>query len=194
MTRTHDIAIIVGSLRRDGFSQRVADALVSRSPATLAMRIVPIGGLPMYNQDEDASPPAAHVEFRSSLRRADAVLFVTPEYNRGVPGVLKNAIDIGSRPAGESVFVGRPAAIVSQSPGPLGGALANHALRPTLTFLDMPTLAQPEIYLGQVAEAVGPGGSVSSAAVAALLDRFLAALADWVGLHAQTHSSKELAA
>ena len=194
MKRTHDVAVMIGSLRRNGYSQRVADALVSRSPETLALRFVPIGGLPIYNQDEDPDPPAPHGDLRSSLRRADAILFVTPEYNRGVPGGLKNAIDIGSRPYGESVFAGKPAAIVSQSPGTIGGALANHALRSTLMFLDMPTMAQPEMYLGEVAEAVGPGGIVANAAVANLIDQFLASFVSWVDLHAHGQSSREMAA
>lgn len=193
MTRIYDVAVLVGSLRRDSFSQRVAGALIARSSAILALRIVSIGHLSIYNQDEDASPPTSHSDFRASLRRADAVLFVTPEYNRGVPGGLKNAIDIGSRPYGESVFASRPAAIVSQSPGDLGGALANHALRPTLMFLDMPTMAQPEMYLTNVVKAVGPDGTVANPATAASLDQFLASFAAWVELHAPVRSSEELA-
>ena len=194
MTRTFDVAVLIGSLRRDGFSRRVADALMQRSPPSLSLRIVPIGKLPLYNQDDDDHAPAEHSDFRLTLRRADAVLFVTPEYNRSVPGALKNAIDVGSRPYGESVFAGLPAAVVSQSPGMLGGALANHALRPTLMFLDMPTMAQPEMYIGQVAEAVGAAGEIADAALAALFDRFLAAFVAWVDLHTRRDASQELAA
>ena len=194
MTRIYDVAVLIGSLRHDSFSQRVADALTARSPTTLALRVVPFVGLPTYNQDEDDNPPVEYTDFRASLGGADAVLFITPEYNRGVPGGLKNAIDVGSRPYGKSVFAGLPAAIVSQSPGMLGGALANHALRPTLMFLDMPTMAQPEMYVGQVDEAVGTGGKIADAAVAALIDRFLASFDAWIELHAKSRSAMELAA
>ncbi len=153
MGSTRDVAVIVGSLRKQSFNRKAADALIALAPDTLALRHVPIGDLPLYDQDfdDEKRPPAAWTAFRDALRPAEAVLFVTPEYNRSVPGVLKNAIDIGSRPYGQSIWAHKPAAIMSVSPGALGGFGANHHLRQSLVFLDMPALQQPEAYVGGAA-------------------------------------------
>ena len=120
------VAVIVGSLRRDSFSKKIAHALVDLAPEGLRFDFVDLAGLSMYNQDLEATPPSDWTTFRERVRAADAVLFVTPEYNRSVPGVLKNAIDVGSRPYGQSVFSGKPAAVLSTSPGAMGGFGANH--------------------------------------------------------------------
>ncbi len=138
------IATIVGSLRRNSYSSQVTQALIAVAPTTLVFSHIEIGDLPLYNQDFDDASPPAWIRFRDAVRASDAVLFVTPEYNRSIPGPLKNAIDIGSRPNGQSVFNGKPAAVLSQSPGALGGFGANHHLRQSLAFLNMPTLQQPE--------------------------------------------------
>ena len=143
--------MIVGSLRRESLNRKAANAIAALAPASLRFEIVEIGQLPFYNQDLDAAPPAEWTAFRDRVRAADAVLFVTPEYNRSVPGVLKNAIDVGSRPYGKSVWSGKPAGVVSVSPGAIGGFGANHHLRQSLVYLDMPTLAQPEAYIGGAA-------------------------------------------
>jgi len=142
---TLTVATIVGSLRANSNSGRIAKAIASDAP-NLVFDIVTIGDLPLYNPDLDASPPAAWSSFRARIKAADAVLFITPEYNRSVPGALKNAIDVGSRPYGQSAFAGKPAAVVSSSMGPIAGFGANHHLRQSLAFLDMPTLQQPEVY------------------------------------------------
>ena len=177
----HDVAVLVGSLRRDSFSLRLAQALTSLAPDTIALRIVPIGELPLYNQDlEDEQPPEPWVAFRQSMNKADAVLFVTPEYNRSVPAALKNAIDVGSRPYGKSVFEKKPAAVISQSPGAVGGFGANHALRHSLVFLDMPTMQMPEVYLGNSAKVLGVGGEVLDDRAKALLAKFIETFATWV--------------
>jgi chromate reductase len=147
-----NVAVVVGSLRKASFSRRMAHALIKLAPESLELGIVEIGALPLYNEDlERPEPPPAWAEFRGRMRGAEAVLFVTPEYNRSVPGVLKNALDVGSRPYGQSVWSKKPCAIVSVSPGAIGGFGANHHLRQSLVFLDMPVLQQPEAYVGGAA-------------------------------------------
>ena len=142
------IAVVVGSIRKESLNLKMAKALIAIQPADFEMQIVEIGQLSMYNPDLDETPPKEWVDFRNQIKAASAVLFVTPEYNRSVPGVLKNAIDIGSRPYGHSAWAKKPAAIVTVSPGAAGGFGANHHLRQSLVFLDMPTLQQPEAYIG----------------------------------------------
>src|SRR5215469_16206715 len=143
MNKDRKVAVLVGSLRKESFNRKMANALIAMAPAPLKLEIVEIRQLPLYNQDDDATPPAPSVAFKARVQRADAVLFVTPEYNRSVPGVLKNAIDIASRPYGKSSFDGKPAAVISVSPGGAGGFGANHHLRQSLVFLNMPVLQQP---------------------------------------------------
>ncbi|MFK4825370.1 NADPH-dependent FMN reductase [Paenochrobactrum sp. BZR 588] len=146
-----NVAVLVGSLRKESFSRRVANGLKLVAPDDMALTIVEIGDLPFYNPDlETDTPPATWTRFRSEIAKADAVILVTPEYNRSVPAALKNALDVGSRPYGKSVWGGKPAAVVSSSPGNISGFGANHHLRQSLVFLDMPTLQQPEAYLAQV--------------------------------------------
>jgi chromate reductase, NAD(P)H dehydrogenase (quinone) len=181
MTQTRDIAVLVGSLRRESFNRKAALALAKLAPEGLKLEIVPIGGLPLYDQDLDEDPPAAWTDFRERVRRADGLLFVTPEYNRSVPGVLKNAIDVGSRPYGKSAFQEKPGAVISVSPGRQGGFGANHHLRQSCVFLDIPLMQQPEAYLGGVTpETFGSDGAVEDAQVAKLLRRFILAYGDWV--------------
>lgn len=144
------IAVLVGSLRRESFTRKVALELMALAPRNLQLGMVEIGRMPLYNQDYDdeENPPATWSEFRNQLREFEGVLFLTPEYNRSLPAVLKNALDVGSRPYGQSVWKGLPAGVVSVSPGALGGFGANHHLRQALVFLDMPVLQQPEAYIG----------------------------------------------
>jgi len=157
------IAIISGSIRKEGFSTQLAKALQPLFPEGYETEIVEIGQLPLYNQDYDTeATPEAYAAFRDILRGKDAVVFVTPEHNRSFPAALKNALDIGSRPYGQSVWNGKPAAIISNSPGMLGAFGANHHLRQVLTFLNMPTMQQPEAYLSKIHELLdGKGGFVS---------------------------------
>lgn len=131
------IAVIVGSLRKGSFNRKMAKALMKLSPDSLSLEIIEIGDLPLYDQDLDDNPPAAWTGFRERLKKFDGVLFVTPEYNRSVPGVLKNAIDVGSRPYGKNAWAGKPGAVVSVSPGAIGGFGANHHLRQSLVFLEI---------------------------------------------------------
>jgi chromate reductase len=180
---TRKIAVIVGSLRKDSFNRKVAKTLMLLAPSTVEMEIVEIGQLAMYNQDDDASPPPTYVEFRDKISSFDGVLFCTPEYNRSVPGVLKNAIDVGSRPYGQSAWSGKPCAVVSVSPGASGAFGANHHLRQSLVFLDMPTMQQPEAYIGNVAK-LFDGDNLTEESTKAFLQKFVDAFASWVERHA----------
>jgi chromate reductase len=146
-----DVAVLVGSLRKESYSRKLALAFSRLVPPGLSLSIVELRELSMYDQDLDEAPPAAWLAFRERIRRADAVLFVTPEYNRSVPAVLKNAIDIGSRPYGKSAWDGKPCAVISVSPGALGGFGENHHLRQSIVFLNMPVMQAPEAYVGNVA-------------------------------------------
>jgi chromate reductase len=185
MSAPRNIAVLVGSLRKDSLSRKLALALTELAPAGLKLNIVEIGDLPLYNEDvEAAGAPAAWARFRDEVRPADGVIFVTPEYNRGVPGALKNAIDVGSRPYGKSVFAGKPTAVVSQSQGALGGYGANHQLRQSLVFLDMPVLQQPEAYFGGSGSFFGDDGALTNDAISALLTKLLGAYAELVEKHA----------
>ncbi len=181
MPTPRDVATLVGSLRKESFTRRIALALAELAPPSLRLSLVEIRELPFYDQDLDGdAPPAPWTAFRDRVRRADAVLFATPEYNRSVPGVLKNAVDVGSRPYGKSVWSGKPAAVASVSPGALGAFGANHHLRQSLVFLDMPVLQQPELYLGNVGAAFDEGGKLVNEKVRELLRRFIEAFAAWI--------------
>ena len=173
------VAVIVGSARTGSFTLKVAEALIALAPAGLRGEVVPIADLPMYNQDLDAAPPAEWVAFRDAIRGFDAVLFATPEYNRSMPALLKNAIDIGSRPYGSSVWSRKPAAVVSVTPGAPGGFGANHAVRQCLVFLDMPVLQQPEAYVGNAPKLFTEDGQVVEAS-RAYFAGIMTAFADWI--------------
>jgi chromate reductase len=174
------VATLVGSLRRDSFNRRIAAKLAEILAGRLELRMIPVGELPFYNEDlEAAAPPPQWTAFRQQVAQADAVLFVTPEYNRSLPAALKNAIDVGSRPYGKSVFAGKPAGVVSASMGSTGGYGANHQLRQALVFLDMPVLQQPEMYLGGVHKWFDDAGAFTDEAALKLLNRFADAFADW---------------
>jgi chromate reductase len=181
MERQLRIVTLVGSLRRESYTRRMVAALSRTMSSGVSLDVVPIGSLPPYNEDDDrGSPPAPWKMFRDLVRGGDAVLFATPEYNRSIPGVLKNAIDVGSRPAGESVWSAKPAAVLSVSPGPLGGFGANHHLRQCLVFLNMPVMQQPEAYIGRVAEVIDERGLITQPAASEYLADFAAAFETWI--------------
>ncbi len=174
MNTTYKVAVILGSLRRDSVSRKAAHALARLAPDNLALEIVEIGDLPLYDEDlEGDSAPEAWTKFRQQVSQADAVLFVTPEYNRSVPGLLKNAIDVGSRPYGQAVWAGKPAAVMSTSMGALGGFGANHHLRQMLTFFDMPVLQQPEAYVGNAHTLFDDAGNITNEVSQAFFKRFI---------------------
>src|SRR3954467_5307729 len=180
MDRTNDVAVIVGSLRKDSINRKVANALAEFAPATLKLSIIEIGYLPIYNQDGDENPPAAWTQFRERIKAADAVLFVTPEHNRSVPAALKNAPDAGSRPYGKSPWSGKPGAVVSASPGNIGGFGANHHLRQSLVFLNVPAMAQPEAYLGHADKLFDDKGKLTNDDTRKFLQGFMQAFAGWI--------------
>lgn len=187
MSAQRNVAVVVGSLRKDSFNRKMAHALAALAPSSLKLSIVEIGDLALYNQDYDAGgAPAQYQTFRDAIKAADAVLFVTPEYNRSVPGALKNAIDVGSRPYGSSVWSGKPAAVISVSPGAVGGFGANHHLRQSLAFLNMPTMGQPEAYIGGAGSLFDDNGAVKVDATRDFLANFMKAFAAWI----ETHSAK----
>ena len=178
-----EIAVFVGSLRKGSFNRMTAEALSAMAPAELRLEIVEIGQLGLYNQDLDAAPPVEWVELRSKIRAADAVLFVTPEYNRSVPGVLKNAIDIASRPYGQSAWDGKPGAVISVSPGAFGGFGANHHLRQSLVFLNVPVMQQPEAYIAGAGALFDQKGNLVNEGTRSFLKTFMDSFAGWVELH-----------
>jgi chromate reductase len=180
MADPKDIAVFVGSLRKESFTRKVAIALAKLAPPAMKLSIVEIGHLALYNQDLDANPPADWVALKDRIKRADAVLFMTPEYNRSVPGVLKNAIDIASRPYGQSAWDGKPGAVISVSPGAIGGFGAQHHLRQSLVFLNVRAMAQPEAYIGNAATLVDDKGEFANQATREFMTKFLAAFDDWI--------------
>lgn len=177
---THKVAVLVGSLRKDSFNRKMALALADLAPTNLELEIVEIRDLSFYDQDLDGSPPETWVRFRDRIRAADALLFVTPEYNRSVPGVLKNAIDIGSRPYGQSAWQGKPGAIVSVSPSAIGGFGANHHLRQSLVFLDVAAMQQPEAYIGDAANLFDDEGAIKVESTREYMKSFLVSFATWI--------------
>jgi chromate reductase len=186
-----NVCVLVGSLRKASFSGMLANALASLAPSSLQLGIVEIGQLPFYNQDLETDPaPTPWTAFRQRIKAADAVLFVTPEYNRSVPAVLKNALDVGSRPYGSSVWDRKPGAVVSSSPGAIAAFGANHHLRQSLVFLNVPTLQQPEAYLSHVDKLFDEQGKLVSDGTAKFLQQFMQAFANWVEtVRPQSHAS-----
>lgn len=176
---TYTIAVLIGSLRASSWNRKLAHALAGLAPSELAFRFVEIGDLPFMNEDLEAQPPAEWLRFREEISTSDAVLFVTAEYNRSVPGVLKNAIDVGSRPYGKSVFDGKAAAVISGSIGPIGGFGANHHLRQSLAFLNMRTMPA-EAYIGLAQERFDREGHLRDEATRNILGDFARKFATWV--------------
>jgi len=175
------VAVLIGSLRAESYSRKLASALIGLAPAALTLEVVEIGDLPLYNEDLDAgTPPAAYTAFREKMKGFDAFLFVTPEYNRSMPAVLKNALDVGSRPYGHSIWDGKPGAVISVSIGGIGGFGANHHLRQTLVFLNVPTLQQPEAYIGNVGSLFDDKSVLTHADTRQFLQDFLKAFAAWI--------------
>jgi len=190
----YKIAIIVGSLREGSFNRSIARSLCAIRDDNLKCEMVEIGDLPLYNQDFDSLPeqPAQYVRFRDQVRPVDGILFCTPEYNRGVPGVLKNAVDVGSRPYGHSVWDRKPAAIISASIGAIGGFGANHQLRQACVFLNMPVMQQPEAYLSNVsADDFDADGCLKDGRTKEFVETIAHAFHDWVDM---IHTSRRLLA
>jgi len=177
---THHIVTIAGSLRKESFSLKIANALARLAPASLKLEVMTPHGISFFNQDLEANPPADWLAFREKLQKSHGVLFVTPEYNRSIPGALKNAIDVGSRPYGKSSFMGKPIGIISNSPGPLGGVSAAKHLQNILPGISGPIMGQPETYLNGVGDAFNDKGELIKESLQKVLEQFLGAFAAWV--------------
>jgi chromate reductase len=180
MATPHNIVVLVGSIRKESFSLKIANAMAKLAPAALKLDVTTLQGISFFNQDLESAPPADWVAFREKLQKSDGVLFVTPEYNRAIPGVLKNAIDVGSRPYGKSSFLGKPVGIVSNSPGPLGGVSAAKTLQNILPGISGPIMGQPEIYLNGVGDAFDEKGNLAKESLQKVLQQYLDAFAAFV--------------
>ena len=181
MAQSYKIAILVGSLRSGSLNKKLAETLIQLAPEALKFKFVEIGDLPFYNSDlEEINRPESWNRFRDDIASSDGILFVTPEYNRSIPAALKNAIDVGSRPMGKSAFKGKPAAIMTGSPGSVGGFGANHHLRQPLVFLDMPTMQQPEAYIGGLMGLFDDEGHIKNKDSQKFLKNFIDSFASWV--------------
>jgi len=179
----YQIAVVVGSLRRDSFNRQLASALARLAPADFTFKQLSIGDLPHYNQDDDAAPAESVKRFKADIAAAQGLLFVTPEYNRSMPGVLKNALDHASRPYGQSVWKGKPAGVIGTSPGAIGTALAQQHLRNVLAYLDVPTLGQPEAFIQAKEGLFDEAGNIGPGSLKFLqnwMDQYVA----WVKQHA----------
>ncbi|MBK1616344.1 NADPH-dependent FMN reductase [Rubrivivax gelatinosus] len=183
MSQRH-IGIVVGSLRRESFNRRLAQAITGLAPEGWSFEFLEIGTLPPYNQDDDAAPAEAVRHFKERIAASSAILFVTAEYNRSMPGVLKNAIDHASRPYGKSAWAGKPAGVVGISIGAIGTALAQQHLRTVLAYLDMPTLGQPEVYLQARDGFFDASGVIADAGTQRFVQSWVDAFAAWVERHA----------
>lgn len=174
------IGILVGSLRKNSFTGSIADYVKNHAPEGYEFKMIDIGGLPLYNQDYDGQDIKEYTNFRKEIKALDGVLFVTPEHNRSIPAALKNALDIGSRPYVANVWYGKPAAVISQSTGGIGGFGANHHLRQVLAFINVLTLAQPEAYIGASHTLIDENGTLSNEATKQFLNQFITAFIAWV--------------
>jgi chromate reductase len=176
------VGVIVGSLRQGAYTRFLGRAVMELAPSSWKTTDIPIGDLPLYNQDlETDNPPPAWTAFRAAIARTDGVLLITPEYNRGMPGALKNAFDVGSRPWGHSIWNGRPSAVISMTPGALGAMSAHQQVRHTLSILNSPTMPGPEMYLHSAASLFDANGKLTNAELRDLLKSFLAAFEVWIG-------------
>jgi chromate reductase, NAD(P)H dehydrogenase (quinone) len=180
MPATRKVGVFVGSLRKESFTRKVANALVAVAPPSLAFEFVDVGAVSHYNQDLEAAPPPEWIAFRQKVSGVDAVLFATPEYNRSVPGVLKNAIDVASRPYGKSAWNGKPGAVISVSPGALSAFGANHHLRQSLVFLNVPAMQQPEAYIGGADKLFDAAGNLTNESTRGFLRTFMQSFATWI--------------
>jgi chromate reductase, NAD(P)H dehydrogenase (quinone) len=180
VSTTRNVAVLVGSLRKESLNRKLANALIAMAPSSLKLDILEIGDLPLYNQDHEADPPPAVRDFKQRVAAADAVLFITPEYNRSVPGVLKNAIDVASRPYGQSAWNGKPGAVISASPGAIGGFGANQHLRQSMVFLNVPMLQQPEAYIGGAGSLFDDKGNIADDTTRDFMEKFLQAFSAWI--------------
>ncbi|GGK89248.1 NADPH-dependent FMN reductase [Rufibacter glacialis] len=186
---TYRIAVFVGSLRKESYNLKTAKVLMALAPDSLSLDLVRIADLPMFNEDLEDNPPQEWLDLREQIQAADGLLFLTPEYNRSVPGALKNALDIGSRPYGKNSWNGKPGAVVSVSIGNISGFGANHHLRQSLVFVNVPTMAQPEAYLGDAAALFDEAGNLTNDSTKEFLRTFMEAYGKWVATNAKQRTA-----
>lgn len=179
----YNIVTIAGSLRKDSFSLKIANALAKLAPASLKLEVITPAGISFFNQDLEGAPPADWLSFREKIQKSDGVIFVTPEYNRAIPGVLKNAIDVASRPYGKSSFNDKPVGIIANSPGPLGGVSAAKTLQNILPGISGPIMQQPEAYLNGVGDAFDADGDLTKESLKPVLQAYIDAFAVHVAKH-----------
>ena len=180
MSTPRKVAVIVGSLRKESFTLKIANALAKLAPPDLKLDVVTLHGISFFNQDLEANPPADWTAFRERIQKSSGVIFITPEYNRAISGVLKNAIDVASRPYGKSSFLGKPVGIISNSPGPLGGVNAAKTLQNVLPGISGPILGQPETYLNAVGDAFDEKGNLIKESLKTVLQQYIDAFAVFV--------------
>jgi len=183
MANPHRILVIVGSLRKESYTLKIANALARLAPATLKLDVLTLHGISFYNQDIEGTPPADWLTFREKIQKSDGVLFVTPEYNRSIPGVLKNAIDVASRPPGKSSLLSKPIGLVGNAPGQLGGVCAIKHLQNILPSISGPVLGQPEIYLNGVGDAFDDKGNLVKESLQKVLQQYVDAFAAFIERH-----------
>lgn len=179
------IGLLIGSLRKESFNRKIALTLIQLAPKSLNMKIIEIGQLPFFNQDEEENAPQAWIQFREAIKPLDGFIFITPEYNRSVPAVLKNALDVGSRPYGKNLWNGKPCAVISASIGAMGGFGANHHLRQSMVFLNAPCMQQPEMYLSFVDKLFDDTGNLHNEGTKTFFSQFLQEFSTWVHIHKQ---------
>ena len=193
MKHRRSVGVLLGSMRKASTSAALANALQHLCPDELLLERIAIGDMPIYNPDDEEHAPASWRAFRKSILACDGLLFVSPEYNRSIPAVLKNAIDVGSRPPGQSVWNGKPVAIMTFSPGNLGGFGAHHHLRQSFACLNMPTMPAPEIYLSGSAKLLDEHGAIANPVTSALLARAMTSFARWIELNLATRQVADAA-
>lgn len=185
----YDVAVFVGSVRKDSLNLKLARSLVTLAPASMTLELQSVGSLPLYNPDLDSAPLPEWSALRARVKRADAILFVSPEHNRSIPAPMKNAIDIASRPYGDNAWSGKPGAVITASPGAIGGFGANHHLRQSMVFLNMPAMPQPEAYIGHADKLFDADGKLANDGTAKFLRSFLDAFDAWIKANAKVRSA-----
>jgi chromate reductase len=179
----YQIAVVVGSLRRESFNRKLADAVITLAPQEFSFKHLRIDNLPLYNQDNDDHPPESVQQLKAQIQSSQGLLFVTPEYNRSIPGVLKNALDHASRPYGKNAWAGKPAGVVGISIGAAGTAVAQQHLRPILAYLDVPTLGQPEVFLQHKDDLFDPAGGIANPSTKKFLQSWVDKYVAWIKAH-----------
>lgn len=174
------ITVIVGSLRKESYNRKIANELIRLTKGNLDLEIVEIGNLPLYNEDLDENPPQEWIEFRQKIKDSEGILIISPEYNRTIPGALKNAVDVGSRPYGSSVWPGKPGAVITSSVSPLGGLAANHHIRQAFVFIDVTLMQQPEAYIGNASKIFKEDGKSFVDETEKIMQKFVDSFTDWV--------------